>query len=356
MIYNKNLYISKLFEKNLNIKWNYLLNILLIIIIFILNKSIKKKPKISIFLPIYNKENYIAKSISSIQNQTLKDIEIVAINDYSSDNSLIKIKDLSKEDDRIKIINNDKNHGLLYSRAMGILNSIGEYFINLDPDDEFKDNYCLEYLYKQAKNSNVDIISFDVLNKKNNEIINCKKSGKIQQQKELFYSAFNKNNYIVDYLITNKLIKRKIFLKAYEDFKEEIYNGKWNYHEDLIWSILVNKHAKSKLCINKLVYIYNYNNESLMNKRFWTLELENALYFLEMNKKLFRKKEEEKYLIEAYLWVINNLKPEIKYLLKINDRNIRKKTINAFQYALKYFNCSINQRFDINNFLNLFNT
>ena len=356
MAYQKKLYNSKLFEQNLNIKWNYLLNILLIIIFFIFNKSDKKKPKISVFLPIYNKENYIVKSIRSIQNQTLKDIEIVAINDYSNDNSLMKITDLSKEDDRIKIIKNDKNHGLLYSRAMGILNSIGEYLINLDPDDEFKDNECLEYLYNQAKNSNVDIISFDVLNKKNNKIFNCIKGDKIQHQKELFYSIFNKFNIIEDYLITNKLIKREIFLKAYEDFKEEIYNGKWNYHEDVIWSILVNKHAKSKLCLNKLVYIYNYNKYSLKNKKSWNLELENDLYFLETNKKLFKSKEEEKYLIGAYFLIINNLKHSIKSISKIIDNNIKKRTNNFFNNTLKNFNCSSKLRYSINNFLNLLNT
>ena len=356
MIYQKKIYKSKLFDKNINIKCIYLLNILLIVIFFTVNKSEQKKPKISIFLPIYNKEKYIVNAIHSIQNQTLKDIEIVAINDYSNDNSLKKIIDLSKDDDRIKIINNDKNHGLLYSRAMGILNSRGEYLINLDPDDEFKDNECLEYLYNQTINSNVDIISFDILNKKHKIIVNCKKGDKIQRQKELFYSIFDKNNVIEDYLITNKLIKRKIFLKAYEDFKKEIYNGKWNYFEDLIWSILVNQHAKSKLCINKLVYIYNFNKDSLKNKKSLNLYYKNELYFLEMNKKIFKSKEEEKYLIGAYCLIINDLNNSIKYLSKINDNSIKKGIIIVFNHALKNYNFSKEQRYYINNFLNLLNT
>jgi len=337
-----------MYEKKLKIKWNYLLNIFLIIIFLVFNKHEKKKPKISVFLPIYNKENYIIKSIQSIQNQTLKEIEIVAINDYSSDNSLKKILDLSKEDDRIKVLNNDRNHGLLYSRAMGILNCSGEYFINLDPDDEFNDKYTLEYLYNQTLISNVDIISFDVFDKRRNKIINCIKPDKIQRQKELFYSIFNKDDILEEFLITNKLIKKLIFIKAYEDFEKEIYNGKWNYHEDLIWSILVNKHAKSKLCLNRIVYIYNYNNDSLMNKRFWNLEFQNSLYFLEMFKKLFKSKEEEKYLIGGYLWIINNLRPKF---LKITESEIKTNFIKIFQHLLKNYNCTINQRKKINNFL-----
>ena len=54
----------------------------------------------------------------------------------------------------------------------------------------------------------------------------------------------------------NKLIKKEIFLKAYEDFKSEIYNVKWNYFEDDIWNILVNRYAKTKLCVNRLIYNY----------------------------------------------------------------------------------------------------
>ena len=105
----------------------------------------EKKPKISVFLPIYNQENYIKRCISSIQNQNLKSIEIIAINDYSNDETLNILKDYAKDDNRIKIVNNDKNHGLLYSRAMGILNSSGEYIMNIDPDDELKGNDSLAF-------------------------------------------------------------------------------------------------------------------------------------------------------------------------------------------------------------------
>mgnify|MGYP002625337468 CR=1 FL=1 len=109
----------------------------------------KKKPKISIFVPVYNAESYIKECIESIQHQTLKDIEIIAVNDYSNDSSLSILNDLANKDNRIKIVNNDKNHGLLYSRAMGILNSTGEYLMNLDSDDEINDSESLEYLYNQ---------------------------------------------------------------------------------------------------------------------------------------------------------------------------------------------------------------
>ena len=75
----------------------------------------------------------------------------------------------------------------------------------------------------------------------------------IQKQPELFFSIFYPNNEIKDYYIWNKLIKKEIFQKSYHAFKKEINIWKWNYFEDDIWNILVNKFAESKLCIEKTI-------------------------------------------------------------------------------------------------------
>ena len=148
---------------NINLK-KYI--IFFFIIVFLLddnegNNSFKSslQPKISIFLPIYNKAKFILRSIESIQIQTLKNIEILAVNDGSTDNSLKILKKLSKKDLRIKIINNDRNHGLLYSRAMGILNCTGKYIMDLDPDDKLKDKFNLEKLYYKIKKTKSDLIN-----------------------------------------------------------------------------------------------------------------------------------------------------------------------------------------------------
>ena len=306
-------------------------------------------------MPIYNKEKYINKSIKSLQNQTLKDIEIIAVNDCSDDKSLNELINLSKNDNRIKIVNNDRNHGLLYSRAMGILNSTGEYLMNLDPDDELEGEDNLEYLYNMTRISHAEIITFGMSKKKfHKTFINpaCPKKTKVQKQPQLFNSIFNKYDSINDYLITNKLIKREIFLKAYNEFKDEIYNGKWNYHEDNIWSILVNRYAKSKICINKLIYIYNYHNDSLMNKdRLSLIELENLLYRHNMYKKLFKSKNYEKYLIREYLYLLNLLNTGKKKIALLNNTKIKSLIVNYFSFFLANYNCSINQTKDIISFL-----
>ena len=315
--------------------------------------STKNTIKISVFLPIYNKENYLAKVIENLQNQTLKDIEIVALNDCSNDSSLEILNNLSKNDQRIKIINNDKNHGLLYSRAMGILNCSGEYLMNLDPDDEIKGEDSLEYLYKQSKYLDLDIISFNALDKKSNSIIKCIGKNIMYKQPDLFYSLFNRNNVIREYAIWNKLIKKEIYLSAYEDFKDEIYNGKWNYFEDDIWNILVNRHAKSRLCINKVIYIYNYNKDSLMNQKSRTIEFKNLIYRHEMYEKLFSLKKDEKYLLAEYYFLIKRFISLQRYLLLLNNKDINNQIINIIQFFLKKYECSADEKNYINDFLNL---
>jgi glycosyltransferase involved in cell wall biosynthesis len=247
-----------------------------------------KNPKISIFLPIYNKEKYLNRSIKSIQSQTLKDIEIIAINDFSNDATLNILQEMAKNDSRIKIINNNKNYGLLYSRAIGIISCSGEYLMNLDPDDEFEGPDNLEVLYNNAKEAKIDIISFGYLYKKNNKIIfRCSNFDEIYKQPKIFKSVFSSRYYLKDYLIWNKLIKRNIFIKAYKTFRQKAYGEKWNYHEDNIWSILVYKYAKSMKCLKKLIYIYNNFHDSLINKRNKILEINNLIYRHEMYKKIF---------------------------------------------------------------------
>ena len=231
-------------------------------------------------------QDYIRNAINSIQKQTLKDIEIVAVNDYSTDNSYNILKELDLKDKRIKIINNTKNFGLLYSRAMGILHSSGEYLINLDPDDEFNDSDNLEYLYNITLRNKVDIVTFETFYKKKNRILRfCKESNIIIEQPRLINSFFiYVDKHFNDILIWNKLIKKEIFLKAYKIFENYIYYKKWNYYEDNIWSLLVHKISNSKICVNKLIYIYNnnLNKESLMKNRENFLEFTNEILSLLM--------------------------------------------------------------------------
>jgi glycosyltransferase involved in cell wall biosynthesis len=336
--------------------------IFIILIIFLINFFEKRKydiennyikPKISIFLPIYNKVKYLKRSITSIQKQSLKEIEIIPVNDCSTDNSLEILKDFAKKDSRIKIINNKKNYGLCFSRVMGILNSKGEYLMNLDPDDEYRGKNTLKDLYNLANKLKVDFISFFILSlpdrKKSFQFSNF---NQIIQQPKLLESAFL-NDHLIDFYITNKLIKRELLENVVKIFGNKIYEQKWNYHEDNIWSILLHKYANSSVFINKIVYFYySKNSDSEMFNRGNNLEIKNFLFRNEMYQEIFKTKNEEKYIISGYSELLLFLEKNIKII----KENIETKylCIKHLDNYKKKYNLSAEIRLKINNLIDIF--
>jgi glycosyltransferase involved in cell wall biosynthesis len=329
-----------------NLKSDNLSNIIILFFIYSLMKihplkNIYNGPKISIYIPIYNKSKYLIKSIKSIQCQTLKEIEIIAVNDFSSDNSLSILKEIAKNDSRIKIVNNDKNYGLLYTRTMGILKATGEYIINVDPDDLLNGNNTLEYLYNIANKLRVDVINFGYLNGNESEL-KCLNFKKILRQPQLLKHAFTQDNRINDYLLWNKLVKRKLMLQAYELFKNKIYSEKWNYGEDTIWSIIINKYAKSMFCINKIFYIYNLNEDSLMHNQFNIIRIKDIFKIEEMYRKILNENKEKKYLIAHIRELIyefnfnKNSFSSMKYKLDIKNHLISLLKIYMQDYHIPY--------------------
>lgn len=110
---------------------------------------------ISVIIPVYNVENYLEECLDSVINQTLKDIEIICVDDGSTDNSANILKEYSKKDSRIKIITKE-NGGQATARNLGIKESKGEYIAFIDSDD-FIEPEMFEKLYTKAKANNLDI-------------------------------------------------------------------------------------------------------------------------------------------------------------------------------------------------------
>ena len=133
-----------------------------------LKKSGVMCPKISIIVAIYNVQDYIAKCLESLSSQTLKDIEIICVNDGSTDKSLEVIEKFAQKDKRIKIINQE-NKGVAAARNVGLENATGEYLQFVDGDDWINFGLC-ERVYNLAKKHGSDIVMFNVAfydNKKN---------------------------------------------------------------------------------------------------------------------------------------------------------------------------------------------
>ncbi len=117
--------------------------------------------KISIVVPVYNVEKYLKRCLDSLVNQTLKDIEIICVNDGSKDNSLNILEEYAKKDNRIVILN-QKNAGLSAARNTGMEIAKGEYIGFVDSDD-WVDLDFFEKLYIAAKNNDCDIAVADFI-------------------------------------------------------------------------------------------------------------------------------------------------------------------------------------------------
>lgn len=115
-----------------------------------------KKPKITIIVPVYNVENYLPKCLDSLINQTIKDLEIICINDGSTDKSLNILKEYAQNDNRIIVIDKE-NEGQGICRNYGIKIAKGEYTAFVDPDDWVNPS-MYENMYNQARSLNSEIV------------------------------------------------------------------------------------------------------------------------------------------------------------------------------------------------------
>lgn len=132
---------------------NYFLKLIIFINLIVLVYC-STNIKVTIVIPVYNNENYLDRSIQSVLNQTLQDIEIICIDDASTDNSLEVLKKYSKKDNRLKIIHFDENKGPSISRNTGINLANGEFIGFMDSDDYIDKEY-FEKLYGYSKDHDI---------------------------------------------------------------------------------------------------------------------------------------------------------------------------------------------------------
>lgn len=125
----------------------------------ITRNRVRRNPKVSVIIPVYNTEEYLQEALDSILNQTLTEIEIICINDGSTDKSLEILKDNAQKDDRIILLSQD-NSGQSAARNQGIRVANGKYLYFFDSDDMLRSN-ALATLYAKAENEQLDMVVFD---------------------------------------------------------------------------------------------------------------------------------------------------------------------------------------------------
>ncbi len=235
------------------------------------NKS--ENPKITVIMPVYNRANDLYYSIRSIQYQKMKDIEIVLINDGSTDKTLETIQKFKEEDPRIKIINNEKNRRILFSKSIGALYANGKYILELDQDDMFISSNAFNILYNEAENNNLDLLQFrDFTLQRFHFDKNVKGEGmifeqetKIETQPDIKNEMFKKYNY----LLWGLLIKADIYKKAVIYMWPYIINYKIIHYEDFtVTFFFVVLSKKFKYLNNFYIAHLNHDKSASSNREF----------------------------------------------------------------------------------------
>ena len=171
-------------------------------------------PKISIIIPVYNVEEYLPKCLDSVTNQTLKDIEIICINDGSTDNSLEILENYAKKDSRIIVLNQETNQGQGVARNRGLDIAKGEYVGFVDSDDWIELDFY-EKLYKGAIKYNADIATTNMLKHKKYykkyNVFYRKQLFKFQVKDKIKLCGDNKQFF---FYVTNKIYKSSLVKKV----------------------------------------------------------------------------------------------------------------------------------------------
>ena len=219
---------------------------------------------VSVIVPIYKIEDYLDRCISSIVNQTYKNLEIILVDDGSPDKCPKICDDWLVKDSRIKVIHK-KNGGLSDARNKGLKMASGEYISFIDGDDWIDNNFIMT-LYKVMKQTNSDIVECGII--KTNGLIDFEDENEILNIEEL--NVIKKNNedamreLIIENLfhqyVWNKLYKREVIGNFL--FKE----GK--YHEDEFWTYRIFSNANLVTFVDKNMYFYFQRSDSIMGSRF----------------------------------------------------------------------------------------
>lgn len=188
--------------------------------------------KISVIMPVYNAYDYMRPAIETVLSQTLRELELICIDDGSTDGSLSIIKEYQEKDDRIRIVT-ENNAGPSVARNKGIVRSRGEFVIFLDADDVYEPT-LLETLYRIATEEELDIAvaSFDILNNKKERF----SSATPEPHGDIFSSgAVVSKNEFPDYILqsTTGYVWNKLFRTAFIREKELMFAPELYVFEDV---------------------------------------------------------------------------------------------------------------------------
>ena len=310
--------------------------------------NIWETPFVSVIIPFYNQDKEIIKTIRSIQNQSLKNIEIIIIDDNSDDRlSNRYFNYFLKTDPRIRVFYHLEHMGEWRSRLDGFLYSKGRYILQYNANSPFIDNFALEDIYYIATKYKVDSVRFSYQKTQGEPIDNIIYNKEFSNKDlQIRYGKCDYGSYFFDYgYLGNRLIRASVITKVLMKIDPIILNAYKNLWTDVWWNELANLIDTTYVSINRDVFLYfeskyneiiskfenNYHKELIIREYiyFWvftyeTLPKNNNKKELILEMKSF---SEPNNIVKGKIVTIDNLKNqfyEYEYLLKkiINDEYV----------------------------------
>ena len=215
---------------------------------------------ISVILPVFNGEKTIGEAINSVLNQGYSDIEIIAVDDCSNDDTYKTLCEISHRDSRIHVLKNEKNMGAAQSRNKGIEQAKGEYIAFIDADDCWdKDKIGKQLLVLQNKNAHLCYTASRIIDE-NNNVLNSHK----QVPTTISYKGLLKENVIV---CSSVILRRNIL-------PENPFDGKY-FHEDFVLWLSLLKNGCKAVGIDEALVTYRLGGRSSRQEKCYEIPLEN---------------------------------------------------------------------------------
>lgn len=230
---------------------------------------------ISIIVPIYNTEKYLVRCLDSLINQTYKNIEILCINDGSTDNSLNILNEYATKDKRIIVIN-QTNSGAATARNNGLDNATGQFLMFCDSDDYYEPDMC-QKMINAILSYNVDLVMCDCKYIKEEYFTTTRtqKDIKYHNLKLIGFHSINKNNYdIINVILWNKIFKTSLVEKYHISFPD-VYE-----HDDASFILKYLAISSSYYGLNEILYNYNISNPNSLMENLYRKNNQNHFDFL----------------------------------------------------------------------------
>lgn len=292
--------------------------------------------KISIIIPIYNCELWLSRCIESVVNQTYKNLEIILVNDGSSDNSIEICKYYERIDNRVIFINKE-NGGTSSARNTGIKISTGEYIQFVDSDDTLYENAC-EKLIDYITKSKSDLVICGLNVYKNKKLL---RTPHLEYKEVNIKESFENFKFIYPIFASpcNKIYKKSLIR---EYFDESLSAG-----EDMKFNLNYIKNIQKLITIEDCLYNVNLDNQNSLNRKFREDRLDlflqqNKLEFL-LCEDLYGSKYDKAFLNDKCM---NGVHSHLRNICMLKNKNDAIRIISKYLNENYIINASKNAKTD----------